>query len=118
VTEIKDRKGRFTKGNPGGKLKQPVSAKNRAIAEVCRELWDQYGTKTAKAIFESQKNWAVKERLLEFIVDRGWGKAPQTVTMKGRIDPNSPEGILLAIAGQSRPGDDDESDTLPEAAED
>jgi hypothetical protein len=103
MSEHKDTKGRFAPGNPGGKLKSPTSKKTRAIAEVARELFDQYGTKTAKEIFESRGNFAVKERLIEFLVERGWGKAPQTIRLGG-IDPNSPEGVLLAMSGQVLPG--------------
>jgi hypothetical protein len=101
---IQDNKGRFTKGNPGGKLKAPVSARNRAIAEVCRELFEEFGDKTAREIFQSKNNWPVKVKLLELVIERGYGKSPLTVKLGNSIDPNSPEGVLLLAAGQSLPG--------------
>ena len=94
-------RGRFAPGNPG----KPAGAKhwaNRKIATVAREYLDDYGDDVIAFLLSQRKNTGVLLETIKFLTERADGKAPQTV--KHGLDPDSPEGILLAIANQPLPG--------------
>lgn len=118
--EGRQKDGRFAPGNPG-KKKGNVSIGKRKIAQAARELFERYAPKHFEDLFKPAKKPStqllkVRQDALEFLANRGWGRAPMTVHVGKSIDPNSPEGILLALAGQPIPGgggsdnDDDEED--------
>lgn len=102
----RQRGGRFAAStpdhpNPG----KPIGAKhwaNRKIAEVARDYLDEGGDDAIRFLLTQRKNPAVLLATVEFLTERADGKAPQTV--KHGLDPDSPEGILLALAGQALPG--------------
>lgn len=89
------------KPNPG----KPIGAvhfANRRIAEIAREYLDVAGDDAIRWLLEQRKNPAVLLATVEFLTERAEGKAPQVV--KHGLDPDSPEGILLALQNQALPG--------------
>ncbi len=94
-------RGRFGPGNPG----KPAGAKNwanRKIAQVAREYLEEHGDNAIVELLTQRKNLGVLLETVKFLTERADGKAPQTI--KHGLDPDSPEGILLALAGQALPG--------------
>jgi hypothetical protein len=104
--------GRFGKGNPG-KPKGAVSWEKRKIAEAAREMFEKHAPKEILALLHQNKNLAVKLGVIEFLAERAYGKAP--IKVHASIDPDSPEGILLLLAGQPIPGSSTSSETERES---
>jgi hypothetical protein len=97
-------KGRFGKGNPGGKLKK----RHLQLAKSCRDLMDEFHVPTARAILTNKKeSGKTKLAVLQFLAERGYGKSPQVIKTEG-IEPGSPEAILLELTEQYIPGSDAE----------
>lgn len=87
--------------NPG----KPIGAKhwaNRKVAEIARDYLDEGGDDAIRFLLTQRRNPAVLLQTIEFLTERADGKAPQVV--KHGLDPDSPEGMLLAMAGQALPG--------------
>jgi hypothetical protein len=93
--------GRFGRGNPG-KPKGAVSWEKRKIAEAAREMFEEHAPEEIKFLLTQRTNLAVKLGVIEFLAERAYGKAP--IKVHASIDPDSPEGILLLLAGQPLPG--------------
>lgn len=102
----------FKPGNPG-KPKGAVSFEKRKLAAACRELVYKNAPDHFQKLFEDKNPsvplMKVRQDAIEWASDRGWGKAPQTINLGKGIDPNSPEGVLLQIAGQPIPQSSTES---------
>ena len=104
-------RGYFAKGNRG-KPKGTLSWVKRKVADAAREMFEEECPQQLRHLIRQNKNLAVKLRAIEILMDRAYGRAPLIV--RASMDPNSPEGILLSIAGQTIPGftppdEDDES---------
>ena len=93
--------GKFAKGNPG-KKKGTVSWEKRKIADAARQMFEEHAPQEILFLLTQKKNLSVKLGVIEFLAERAYGKAP--ITVKAGIDPDSPEGILLMLAGQPLPG--------------
>lgn len=94
-------RGQFKPGN-AGKKKGTVSWEKRKLAEAAREMFEELAPKELRELIVQNRNLPVKLDAIRFLADRAYGKAPQTVRLG--MDPDSPEGILLKIAGQVLPG--------------
>lgn len=93
--------GRFAAGNPG-KPPGATNWANRKIAIIAREYLDASADQAIEWLLKQRKNPAVLLATIEFLTERADGKAPQVV--KHGLDPDSPEGLLLAMSGQPLPG--------------
>jgi hypothetical protein len=107
-------KGHFAKGT-AGRPHGAIAWKNRKIAQISRQYLDEYGDKVvAKLLTGERVPYDVRLATVKWLTDRSDGKAPQTI--RHGLDPDSPEGLLLALAGQAVPGqtkadgDDEEED--------
>lgn len=100
--------GKFAKGNPG-KKKGTLSWEKRKIADAARELFEQECPNQILLLLRQNKNLSVKLQTIEFLAERAYGKSP--ITVKAGIDPDSPEGILLMLAGQPIPGSSSSKET-------
>jgi len=99
-------KGRFGKSTPDhpnpGKPIGATNWSNRKIAEIARDYLDRGGDDAIRFLLTQRKNPAVLLATVEFLTERADGKAPQVV--KHGLDPESPEGMILAMCGQALPG--------------
>lgn len=113
--EKKPKPGTFRPGNPG-KPKGAISWEKKKLADACRDLFERECPDQIIDILRS-KNLPVKMRCIEWLAERAYGKAPMVV--RHGLDPESPEGILLRLAGQTLPGSGvDEEGDQPGAAHD
>jgi hypothetical protein len=97
----------FKPGNPG-KPKGAVSFEKRKLAAACRELVEKNASTHFEQLFTDEhpsvQLMKVRQDAIEWAAERGYGRAPLSVKLGGKIDPDSPEGVLLRIAGQNLPG--------------
>jgi hypothetical protein len=81
-------------GNPDGKPKIIIE-----VARAAREHTTQAIETLVKAMGTERAPWAARVNAACAILDRGWGRAPQTIEIHRRTDPKSlTDEHLAAIA--------------------
>jgi hypothetical protein len=108
--------GKFAQGNAG----RPVGIKRwkgSKIAILAREYLDDHADEVILKLLTGKAPAEVRLRTIQWLTDRADGKAPQVI--RHGMDPDSPEGILLSMMGQSLPGktSDTEDSTSDEPKE-
>jgi hypothetical protein len=123
MAEKRDRNGRFEKGNTigaarrfppgnGGRSAGVVRRVTREIAEWADGEFRDRASVVLGEILNSPAR-SIREKELRFevvrwLADRAYGRAPQYLGIAIRgISPDSPEGILLQLSGESLPGSED-----------
>lgn len=99
---------------PGNRYRRgPVSEARKRFARVAAGLLEEHGVAAFLSILRS-KNSGAKTKCLELLLAYAIGK-PLSINAlvhanAGRIDPESPEGILLQLSGQPLPGTTEEEE--------
>jgi len=71
-------------GNPGGRPGK--SEAERTLEAMCREKTPE-ALAVVLGIMAKGDSHKVKLSAAQYIIDRGWGKAPQSLTLEGGVNP-------------------------------
>lgn len=96
---------KFQKGN-AGRPKGALKKVNAELGTACREALETSFWPTVQRLLASGDD-RVRLDTMKWLTDRGYGRAPETVRVG--IAADSPEGVLLALSKQYRPGADDDA---------
>jgi len=97
-------------GNPGGKPKEIVE-----VAQAARERTKEALDTLYEVMTDADASSSARVSAAIAILERGWGRAPQTVTLKRDSDMKElSDDELIAIAAGTRPNGSDDPARAPE----
>lgn len=85
-------------GNPGGR--PPKTEEERALEALCKEKTSE-ALKTILELMANSKMDRAKLAAAQYILDRGWGKAKESVELSGSVNLSIADQIKQAHASRT-----------------
>lgn len=86
-------------GNPGGR--KPKTEEERTLEAMCREKTPQ-ALATVLQIMEDGQQERARLAAAQYVIDRGWGKAKESVELTGSLEVISKEQRDAAVSAALR----------------